>query len=113
MAAVDHDARVTCVHGGDAAIEAVAVVEVHGNRNTCCLRRSARHGGEVVEACVLHGAGRGLHDHRAATLLSGTDDGHDELEVLNIEGSDGVMVRLGIEQHVLGGDEHRNRILSV
>ena len=106
VGAVDHDGGVAGVHGLDAAVEAVAVVEVDGHGDARGVGGHLAHGGEVVEVGVLDGARGGLHDDRALLVLGGLDDGHDELEALDVEGADGVVPRLGVEQHLLGGDEH-------
>ena len=94
------------MHGLDAAVEAVAVVEVDGHGNLGGVGGDLAHGGEVVEVGVFHGARGGLHDDGGLLVLGGLDDGHDELEALDVEGADRVVPGLGVEQHLLGGDEH-------
>lgn len=89
-----------------AAVEAIAVVEVEGYRHRGGVSCALDHSGEVVEACVLDRAWCRLHYDRRAPLLGCTDDSHDELEVLHVEGAYGVVAFLRVQKHLLGGDEH-------
>ena len=106
VGAVDHDGGVAGVHGLDAVVEAVAVVQVDGHGYAGGVGDDLAHGSEVVEVGVLDGARGGLHDDRGLLVLGGADHGHDELEALGVEGTDGVVPGLGVEQHLLGSDEH-------
>ena len=108
--AVDHDGGVAGVHGLDAAVETVAVVQVDGDGDAGLLGGHLAHGGKVVEVGVLDGAGSGLHDDRGLAVLGGLDDGHHELEALDVESAHGIVAGLGIEQHFLGGYEHLNSL---
>lgn len=98
------------MHGLDAAVEAIAVVQVDGHWDARLLGGHLAHGGEVVEVRVLDGAGSGLHDDRGLAVLGGLDDGHHELEALDVESAHGIVAGLGIEQHFLGGYEHLNSL---
>ena len=84
------------MHGLDAAVKAVAVVQVDGHGHARGVGGDLAHGGKVVQVGVLHGAGRGLHDDGGLALLGGLDDGHDKLEALHVEGADGVVAGLGV-----------------
>ena len=104
--AVDHDRGVAYAKGLHAAVVAVAVVEVQGHGDVGLRGRGGDERVEVLEARVLHGAWRGLHDDGGLALLRGGEHGHDELEVLDVERADGVVAPLSLEHHFLGGDKH-------
>ena len=88
MGAVDHDGGVAGAESLHAAIVAIAVVEVQGHGHGGALSGGLDHAVEVIEAGLLDGAGRGLHDDGGLRLLGGGQDGHDELEVLDVEGAE-------------------------
>ena len=112
VGAVDHDGGVAGAEGLHAAIVAVAVIEVQGHGHGGALSGGLDHAVEVIETGLLDGARGGLHDDGGLGLLRGGQDGHDELEVLDVEGADGVVVLLRVEQHLLGGYEHERSLPS-
>lgn len=112
VGAVDHDGGVASAKGLHAAIIAVAVIEVQGHGHGSALSGGLDHAVEIIEAGLLDGARGGLHDDGGLGLLRGGQDGHDELEVLDVEGADGVVVLLRVEQHLLGGYEHERSLPS-
>ena len=110
VAAVDHDGGIAGAEGLHAAVVAVTMVEVQRHGHVGAGGSGGHHAVEVVEAGSLDGAGGGLHDDRGLGLLGGGEHGHDELEALDVEGADRVVVCLGVEEHLLGGDEHANSL---
>ena len=107
--AVDHDGGVAgaqCLHS---QLEAVAVIEVHGNRNGCTLCGSLGHGKVVVQTGVLDGGRGGLHDDRRAAFLSRLHDCHHHLHVFYVECTDRIVTGLRTQEHFFGCNQWHNK----
>ena len=111
MAAIDHDRGVAGTKSLHAAVIAVTMIQVQRHGNLGALGRSLDHAVEVIETGSLNGARSGLHDDRRLGLLGSLEHSHDELEVLDVEGTHTVVVLLCVEQHLLGGNEHDRSLL--
>ena len=81
------------------------------NGDLGALGRGLDHAVEVIEAGRLDGARSGLHDDGRLSLLGSLEHSHDKLEVLDVESAHAVVVLLGVEQHLLGGNEHDRSLL--
>ena len=111
MRAVDHDGGVASAEGLHAAIIAIAVIEVQGDGHGSALGGSLDHTVEVIKASGLDGARGGLHDDGGLGLLGSGQNGHNKLEVLDVERADGVVAGLSVLEHLFGGNKCHERLL--
>ena len=111
MRAVDHDGSVAGAESLHAALVAIAVIEVQGNGNRSALGSSLDHAVEVVQASGLDGARGGLHDDGGLGLLGSGQNGHNKLEVLDVERANGVVPGLSVLEHLFGGNKCHERLL--
>lgn len=108
VGAVVHD-------GGEAGVDALeagvvgAVVEVQGDGHgeVQGVVHGVHEGGDgLVAGLVLAGAHGALDDEGRLGLLGRQHDGVAPLEVVGVEGADGVVAGDGVVEHLLGIDEH-------
>ena len=111
MRTVDHDGGVARAESLHAAVIAIAVIEVQGNGHGSALGGSLDHAVEVVQTSGLDGARGGLHDDGGLGLLGSSQNGHNKLEVLDVERADGVVAGLSVLEHLFGGNKCHERLL--
>lgn len=111
MRTVDHDGGVTRAESLHAAVIAVAVIEVQSNGHGSALGGSLDHAIEVIQASGLNGARGGLHDDGGLGLLGSGQNGHNKLEVLDVESANSVVAGLSVLEHLFGGNKCHERLL--
>ena len=108
---VDHDRGVARAESLHAAVIAIAVIEVQSDGHGSALGGSLDHAVEVVQTSGLDGARGGLHDDGGLGLLGSGQNGHNKLEVLDVERADGVVAGLSVLEHLFGGNKCHERLL--
>ena len=108
---VDHDGGVARAEGLHAAVIAIAMLEVQGDGHGSALGGSLDHAVEVIQASGLDGARGGLHDDGGLGLLGSGQNGHNKLEVLDVERANGVVAGLSVLEHLFGGNKCHERLL--
>ena len=108
---VDHDRGVASAESLHAAVIAIAVIEVQSDGHGSALGGSLDHAVEVVQTSGLDGARGGLHDDGGLGLLGSGQNGHNKLEVLDVERADGVVAGLSVLEHLFGGNKCHERLL--
>jgi hypothetical protein len=90
MAPINHHAGEAFIDALLAQLEAIAMIEVNGNRDgreaDGCLDKLL----EVDGVCILAGSLRNLEHDRGLVFLAGLDDGLKQLHVVDVEGAEGV-----------------------
>ena len=109
--AVDHDGGVARAESLHAAVIAIAVIEVQSDGHGSALGGSLDHAVEIVQTSGLDGARGGLHDDGGLGLLGSGQNGHNKLEVLDVERADGVVAGLSVLEHLFGGNKCHERLL--
>ena len=109
--AIDHDGGVASAESLHAAVIAIAVIEVQSDGHGSALGGSLDHAVEVVQTSGLDGARGGLHDDGGLGLLGSGQNGHNKLEVLDVERADGVVAGLSVLEHLFGGNKCHERLL--
>ena len=87
------------------------MIEVQGDGHGSALGGSLDHAVEVVQTSGLDGARGGLHDDGGLGLLGSGQNGHNKLEVLDVERADGVVAGLSVLEHLFGGNKCHERLL--
>ena len=108
---VDHDRGVARAESLHAAVIAIAVIEVQSDGHGSALGGGLHHAVEVVQTSGLDGARGGLHDDGGLGLLGSGQNGHNKLEVLDVERADGVVAGLSVLEHLFGGNKCHERLL--
>ena len=109
--AVNHNGGVASAESLHAAVIAIAVIEVQSDGHGSALGGSLDHAVEVVQTSGLDGARGGLHDDGGLGLLGSGQNGHNKLEVLDVERADGVVAGLSVLEHLFGGNKCHERLL--
>ena len=87
------------------------MIEVQSDGHGSALGGSLDHAVEVVQASGLNGARGSLHDDGGLGLLGSGQNGHNKLEVLDVERADGVVAGLSVLEHLFGGNKCHERLL--
>ena len=87
------------------------MIEVQSDGHGSALGGSLDHAVEVVQTSGLDGARGGLHDDGGLGLLGSGQNGHNKLEVLDVERADGVVAGLSVLEHLFGGNKCHERLL--
>lgn len=111
MRTVNHNGGVASAEGLHAAVIAIAVIEVQGDGHGSTLGGSLDHAVEVIQASGLDGTRGGLHDDGGLGLLGSGQNGHNKLEVLDVERANGVVAGLSVLEHLFGGNKCHERLL--
>ena len=107
--AVNHHRGEACVYGFHAGLKAGAVIQMHCHRHGdfILLNQGFDHSHhDGVSPHVLGGAFRHATDQGRTFFLSRLQYGLGELEIVEVEGSNGISAGLRLLEHLFHGDKH-------
>ena len=113
VAAIDHHTGEPFVDAFFAEPEAVAVVEVDGDREIREAHRRCDQFFEVDRIGILAGPAGNLQHYRSFFFFAGLDDGLKQLHIIDVESAQGVFALEGLREELFGVTEWHIQVSKI